>query len=208
MNKTTLRQFIKDLMNRTDLTDSLIDSYMEISFQYIQRDLRLPNMERQTSFTGANAGGTESFLIPNDYLEAIAVIRKDSSGNDKVVNRKTIADFYNYDTSSTQNIYTRLRSSLLMRPVVAQNETFSMLYYGTLTFFASDSDEPALASFAPDLIAYQTCSYLCDYYVDERMQLFQQRADNAVQKLMAQNESEEMRGGLFQMSTPYAGSEY
>ena len=90
MNKTTLRQFIKDLMNRTDLTDSLIDSYMEISFQYIQRDLRLPNMERQTSFTGANASGTESFLIPNDYLEAIAVIRKDSSGNDKVVNRKTI----------------------------------------------------------------------------------------------------------------------
>ena len=95
-----------------------------------------------------------------------------------------------------------------MKPVVGNGDTFKFLYYGTLAFFSSDTDEPAIASFAPDLIAYQTCSYLCDYYADERMQLFQQRADIGFQKLMSQNEGEEMKGGLYQMSTVYTGAEY
>jgi len=71
MNKGELRSHIKDVMNRTDLTDALTDTFIEQTLSRIQRLLRIPSMERTATQTVA--GGYDGFVVPNNFLEIISI---------------------------------------------------------------------------------------------------------------------------------------
>ena len=60
MNKGELRSHIKDVMNRTDLTDALVDTFIEHTLSRVQRLLRIPSMERTATQTVA--GGYDGFV--------------------------------------------------------------------------------------------------------------------------------------------------
>ena len=46
MNKGELRTHIKDVLNRTDVTDALVDTFIFQTLSRIQRLLRIPSMEK------------------------------------------------------------------------------------------------------------------------------------------------------------------
>ena len=71
MNKGELRTHIKDVLNRSDLSDALTDTFIEHTLTRIQRLLRIPSMERTATQTVA--GGYDGFVIPNDFLEIISL---------------------------------------------------------------------------------------------------------------------------------------
>ena len=71
MNKGELRTHIKDVLNRTDVTDALVDTFIFQTLSRIQRLLRIPSMEKTATQTVA--GGYDGFVIPNDFLEIISI---------------------------------------------------------------------------------------------------------------------------------------
>ena len=87
MNKGELRSHIKDVMNRTDLTDALTDTFIEQTLSRIQRLLRIPSMERTATQTVA--GGYDGFVVPNNFLEIISIR---SQGN-QACTRMEYSDF-------------------------------------------------------------------------------------------------------------------
>ena len=72
MNKGQLRTHIKDVLNRSDLSDALTDTFIEHTLTRIQRLLRIPSMERTATQTVA--GGYDGFVVPNNFLEIIVLI--------------------------------------------------------------------------------------------------------------------------------------
>ena len=74
MNKGELRTHIKDVLNRTDITDALVDTFIFQTLSRIQRLLRIPSMEKTATQTVA--GGYDGFVVPNDFLEINMSIKK------------------------------------------------------------------------------------------------------------------------------------
>ena len=87
MNKGELRTHIKDVLNRSDLSDALTDTFIEHTLTRIQRLLRIPSMERTATQTVA--GGYDGFVIPNDFLEIISIR---SQGN-QICSKTEYSDF-------------------------------------------------------------------------------------------------------------------
>ena len=69
MNKGELRVHFKDLLNRSDLTDTLADTFVDQSITRIQRQLRIPSMEK--TFNYSITSSTTSLTVPADFLEVV-----------------------------------------------------------------------------------------------------------------------------------------
>lgn len=48
MNKGEIRAHFKALLNRSDITDALADTFIDQGITRIQRSLRVPSMEKNT----------------------------------------------------------------------------------------------------------------------------------------------------------------
>ena len=81
-NQATLRTAVADWLNRTDLSNDLIDNFIEIGESRIYDILRVPTLEVLTGFsvTAANS----RILIPNGFTELIE-LRKVGVGTCSVV---------------------------------------------------------------------------------------------------------------------------
>ena len=51
MNKGAIRTHFKELLNRSDITDSLADTFIDQSIARVERTLRIPSMEKTANYT-------------------------------------------------------------------------------------------------------------------------------------------------------------
>ena len=51
MNKGNLRSHFKAVLNRSDITDALADTFIDQGIARIQRSLRIPSMEKKHTYT-------------------------------------------------------------------------------------------------------------------------------------------------------------
>jgi hypothetical protein len=68
-NQATLRTSVADWLNRTDLTNSQLDQFIEMGEAMIYESLRVPTLERRATYSVAKADS--GIDIPNGYLDAI-----------------------------------------------------------------------------------------------------------------------------------------
>lgn len=67
MNKGNLRSHFIAVLNRSDITNSLADTFIDQGIARIQRTLRIPAMEAQQTY--AISIQTGSIVVPSDMLE-------------------------------------------------------------------------------------------------------------------------------------------
>ena len=71
MNLGSIRTHFKALLNRSDVTDALADTFIDQGITRIQRSLRVPSMEKKHTY---NFSSEVSYVaLPSDFLEAIDV---------------------------------------------------------------------------------------------------------------------------------------
>ena len=136
MNKGELRTHIKDVLNRSDLSDALTDTFIEHTITRIQRLLRIPSMERTATQTVA--GGYDGFVVPNDFLEVISIR---SQGN-QVCTRIEYSDFIalsNVEGTPTKFTREPATNRFLLHPIPSSGTVLQLKYYGELTPLSSDS---------------------------------------------------------------------
>ena len=112
MNKGEIRAHFKALLNRSDITDALADTFIDQSISRIQRALRIPSMEK--SHTYNISGSTGSVLLPNDFLEAI-----DLSSDSHTLERLPMPEMRNFKKTGEAGVphfFTREGGSLLIHP--------------------------------------------------------------------------------------------
>lgn len=205
MNKATLRQRIKDLLNRSDLTDSVANSFIDQAMQRIQRQLRTPMNEKLGTFVIAQE--YPEFGLPSEFLDLISLTYFDAQGKIASVlervpittlEKKKLAD----NSIGTPTSFARKHLDILLHPIPAEG-TMEIYYYAEFPEIDEVNSEHILTEVAPDLIIYGALSYAADYFIDERGQLFEQRFQTAMQEIQDQSDQQQLTGGI-QTVQPFA----
>ena len=189
MNKGELRSHMLALLNRSDCTDALADTFISQAIVRVQRTLRIPSMEQQQSYSVDNASGVGSLLIPSSLLEMIdihcdgrALVRLPS--HEMVEAQKT-------GSLGTPEYFTRVQGNLQLHPKPTSGTVY-LNYYAQFDTLASDSDSNSLTSNSSDLIIYTALGYASD--LDERGPLFETKAAAFIAEIQDQADSDETSG--------------
>ena len=79
MNKGAIRTHFKALLNRSDCTSTLADTFIDQGISRIQRVLRIPSMEAIQTY--AISSQTASIALPATALEVIDIYHNNSNSS-------------------------------------------------------------------------------------------------------------------------------
>lgn len=191
MNKGEIRSQFIALLNRSDLTTSLANTFIDQSIARIQRSLRIPSMEKKQNYSITAL--TDSVVIPSDFLEAIDLYF-DGRSLERVP-MKEMQEFRINTLSGTPLYFAREQANFLLYPSPL-NGTLTLNYYAQYDEMVNDSDENALAAIGSDLIIYGALTYAADYFLDERTQLFEAKYQAFFTEIQQQADDQELTGSL------------
>lgn len=191
MNKGQIRSHLKALLNRTDCSDALADTFIDQAITRIQRLLRIPSMEKTQNYTITTQ--VSSVILPNDLIEVINIY---SGAN--VLSRVSLREmrvFQDTGMSGVPQYFCRQGEEILLYPNPA-NTTVSMDYYSQFDDLTSDASENSLTLIASDLVTYTALAYAADYFLDERGPLFEQKSGQFLLEIQEQANEAEQAGSL------------
>lgn len=199
MNKGALRVHFKDLLNRSDITDTLADTFVDQSISRIQRTLRIPSMEKQHVYN--ISASTSLLVIPSDFLEIIDIYSGTTSLSRVPINE--LLEFSSGGESGTPRHFAREDETLLIYPNPTSGSV-KLNYYAQFADMTSDTDENALALSSSDLIIYGALGYASDHFLDERGPLFEQKYQVFLQEIQEQAYTAEQSGTVQAIRPTYA----
>jgi hypothetical protein len=197
------------LLNRRDITPSLTDTFMGFGIQRIQRELRIPSMEK---LIAVSTDGTANFQMPGDLLEIISLHTNDTTMHKKLVRTdlQTILDFA--QIPGIPRYYYREGSTISIGPYPPENTLVYFHYYVNADVLSADTDTNWVTEIAPTLLIYAALSYSCDYYLDDRKQLFEasyQQIADQIQQMALQDELQNASiSAAYESSPNYIGPFY
>ena len=198
MNKGQIRAHFKALLNRSDCTDALADTFIDQALTRIQRFLRIPPMEKQQSYDFTSGTAITQVTVPQDLLEIID-IHYDGVGLTRVPLHE-MAALHKTAENGSPTVFTRERELIKIAPLPSSG-TLYLNYYATLEELTSDSDENIITIIASDLLTYTALAYAADYFLDERGPLFEQKSGQFLAEIQEQANSAE-QSGMAQLMRP------
>lgn len=154
------------LMNRRDLTanTALVSTFMNQAIMRVQRDLRVPAMEKSVNVTIASP--YSGLVIPSDLLQIKQIVPAATQQKVRKVDldRALIAAQY----PGTPLIYARQGGVWVLGPYPAAGDVIRIDYYAEMPALINGTDENTISTIAWDLIVAAACSAACAYYVDKR----------------------------------------
>jgi len=189
MNKGEIRAHFKALLNRTDCSDALADTFIDQSIARAQRVLRIPPMEKTQTYN--LTASTSTLIIPADFLEIIDMYYANTN-----LTRVPLSKYVEMSQpaeSGTPRYFTREGENIKIYPYPTSG-SISMNYYGQFTEMTADTDENDLAIIASDLITYGALGYASDYFLDERGPLFETKFVQFLSELQEQANDAEVSG--------------
>ena len=191
MNLAAIRTHFKALLNRSDITDALANTFIDQATARIQRTLRIPSMEKTHSYNISALAG--SVVLPNDFLEGI-----DLSYDNHTLSRLPMGEMLDRKKTGevgNPHFFTREGGKFLLTPSPSSG-TLLLNYYSQFVAMTADSDENNLAAVGSDLIIYGALTYASDYYLDERASLFEQKYTQFMNEIQNQANEAEITGSL------------
>lgn len=189
MNKGEIRAHFKALLNRTDCSDALADTFIDQSIARAQRILRIPPMEKTQTYN--LTASTSTLIIPADFLEIIDMYYANTN-----LSRVPLSKYVEMSQpaeSGTPRYFTREGENIKIYPYPTSG-SISMNYYGQFSEMTEDTDENDLAIIASDLITYGALGYASDYFLDERGPLFETKFVQFLSELQEQANDAEVSG--------------
>ena len=203
MNKGAIRTHFKELLNRSDITDTLADTFISQAITRIERTLRIPPMEKRQEIT--ISAQVSHVVVPNDLLEMIDIYYKFT-----VLSRIPLHEMLSMkdlgETGTPKHFATQGENLLLYPEPTSGSLTIS--YYGEFPVMTADSDENALAKTASDIIVYGALGYAADYYLDERAPTFDGKFGQMMAEIQEQANEAEQSGGLMIMRPTQTYTDY
>jgi hypothetical protein len=189
MNKGELRTHFKELLNRSDCTDALADTFISQSITRLERNLRIPAMEKTHTYTISSS--TTELTIPVDFLEIIGL----HHGNTNL-SRLSLAKFIEAEAGNengTPKFFCRQVDKFSIYPYPTSGSAI-LTYYASLPALVADSDTNSLTAVASDMIVYGALVYAADYFLDVRGQLFEGKFQQGVGEIQSYAHDDEISG--------------
>lgn len=191
MNKGQIRAHFKALLNRTDCSDALADTFIDQAITRIQRTLRIPSMEKTQNYS--ISAQVASIIVPADLIEIMNIY----SGQFTLsrVTLREMKQFKELGETGTPKYFCRQGEDILLYPEPSSG-TVSIDYYGQFADLTTDASENSLTVIASDLVTYAALSYASDYFLDERGPLFEQKSGQFLAEVQEQANEAEQAGSL------------
>lgn len=194
MNKGQIRTHMIALLNRSDLTDALADTFIDQAISRITRVLRIPSMEKVQTYNVANdVSGVSTINLPNDLIEPLDIY---SEGKALLrIPLHEMIEAQKTNEQGTPKFFSRVQGTYLLHPKPSTG-TVVLNYYAAFDTLSSDSSTNTLTTLVPDLLVYTALTYASDYFLDERGPQFESRASSFLSEIQQQADSSEQSGGL------------
>lgn len=178
------------LMNRRDLTanTALVSTFMDQAIMRVQRELRVPAMEKIVDVT--IAPDYAGLVIPSDLIE-LKEIRPAAS--QKALDKDTLdRALYAAYTNGIPQIYSRQGGLWVLGPSPSAGDVIRVTYYAELAALTTGASENVLSQIAWDLIVNAACSKACVYFNDKRQAGFETEYSNIFTALQEQADADEL----------------
>ncbi|MGY3589359.1 phage adaptor protein [Bradyrhizobium sp. USDA 4350] len=192
-----LKTQFKGLLNNSVVSknDALVTTFINQAIMRIQRELRVPFMEKQILYTIPT--GYTKLAIPSDLLELIALmVDTDADGVLEYEMRRS--DLTRVVSASqipgaTPRIFTRQGGSWILGPMPSVGSQVLIHYYAEFAPVAADTDTNTCLKVAWDAVLYGALSAATDYLQDdERGPKFEGRYTQITKQLQDQADADEL----------------
>lgn len=181
------------LMNNRLLTanTALTQTFVDQAVMRIQRDLRVPAMEKSVLVT---IGPTYTGLvIPSDLIELIDIIP--AASNTKL-RKCDITRALNLATETgTPQEYCRQGGLWVLGNAPVSGDVIRIDYYSELTSLVNPGDSNVVSIIAWDLIVNAALVQACVYFKDKRAADFEQQYNTILAALQEQSDDDDTSGG-------------
>lgn len=166
-------------LNRSDLT-ARIPALVRLLESRVNRILRVPEMEAETTFTLAS--GVDTYALPDDFLAARSVIYDD----EELLGVTPATLRSNYDTAEGIPIaYAIVGTDMVMAPTPNAADTATLNYFQSIPALTADNTSNWLLTKYPDLYLWGSLTmaeaYLRD---DERVAVWKSAWDEALAEIV------------------------
>lgn len=193
MNYGELKTHFQAILNRRDLTTSLRTTFLSMAISRIQRELRAPLMEKAVEVTiGDEYDGLD---IPSDYIGLIALTIDDSET--VKLQRVDLSEALNAsERIGTPKVFARQGGKWILGPTPTEDLVIRIDYWAELEALVDDTDENTLTIVAPDLITYAALVYAAEYFLDRRLEAFENRYQTMLNAVQSQADFDELSQGV------------
>ena len=182
------------ILNRDDCTAAQAQIFVLQAISRIQRDCRLPSMERTLIITPT--GTTNMFPVPLDLIQPIDVLVQDvTSGRFKALTKKSYRKLLEYDPTDLPKVYARNQTQIWIAGSAGTGQQIMFIYYGNFSPFASLAADNELTASTPDLAVYGALSYAADNFEHPSAQAWEARFQQIKTEVMAMAIDLDAEGG-------------
>lgn len=203
MNYGDLKTHFNNLLNRSDITTALTNTFLDQGNARIQRQLRTPMQEKVANYTLSTQ--TEYITLPNDFIEIVSIYYANTELSRVPMSKYRSLNANNFSGNSTN--FTRQQEKIYLFPQPSSG-TLYLYYYGEFNAMSADSDENTLAKVAPDLLIYAALTYAADYYLDTRSNAFETKFNQFLLEVQEQANDQETNGGVQSIQPTYTYTDY
>jgi hypothetical protein len=181
------------VLNRRDLTTTIRDTFLQMGIAKIQRELRAPFMEKSVLVTiGSDYDGIE---IPSDYIALVALTAVDLESKLQRVDLN-VAQSEAAKGVATPRVFARQGGRWILGPTPAEDDVIRIDYYGEIGELSESDDENVLTIIAWDLIIYSALVLAAEYFLDRRLETFNNRYKETLAALQGQSDFDELSSGV------------
>lgn len=180
------------LMNRRDMTanTALTQTFIDQGIMRIQRELRVPAMEKSVIVTVATPWS--GLVIPSDMIELIDLVNSQGVKLRKCdLTRATQLA----TVTGTPQEYCRQGGVWVLGNAPVAADTIRIDYYSELTPLVNPTDTNVMSVIAWDLIVNAALVQSCIYYKDKRAQDFETQYQTIKDALQDQSDEDDMGAG-------------
>jgi hypothetical protein len=195
MNLGEVKAQFTSLMNRTDLKNKpdLVSTFINQAIVRIQRELRVPFMEKTILYTIPE--GYTKLSVPSDLLELIDINVDDNA--DGILNyplqRVQLREAAGYSQQpGTPRVFARKGGAWIVGPKPTVGSKIEIVYHAEFAPLIDDTSTNTLTKIAWDAVVYGALSAAGDYYNDDRTKTFEGRYNQIMQNLQNQADSDEL----------------
>lgn len=171
MSYNTMKTDFLNILDRDEVQSTgpqaaMADTFLQQGISRIQRDCRLPSMERAQLITPTSFAMTQ-FPVPNDLIQIIDVlvpVEGSSVGQMRALKRVAYRQLMAYDNTDIPRVYARFQTLVYLSGAVPIGNQLQFLYYGNFSPFKTPDSDNELSASTPDLAVYAALSYAGDYF--------------------------------------------
>jgi hypothetical protein len=190
-----LKAQFKAILNNTVVNNNaaLVSTFINQSIMRIQRELRVPFMEKQILYT--IPVGFVKLAIPADLLALKGIlVDVDADGiNEYELTRRDLSTVVKASQQPGHpTIYARQGGSWVLGRTPAVGDKVLIYYYAEFAALVDDTSENTALKVAWDAVLQGALSAATDYLDDDRVERFEKRYLQITQQLQSQADSDEL----------------